>query len=249
MIPIPESAVVTRSKAAERLLAEKARAWIEGDERSPGLHASHLLDPMQSYWQIVDPRPLPDRLVTMFLVGKVLHAFVLGSVAGKVALEYTDAWSVVSDELGVSHSPDAVIDGMVRELKTSRSYHPAESVEDLGIYLEQLLVYMAATKTTKAQVWVLYLNIKDESGRTSPGFRGYDFVISEADLAKTTEYLVGTRMLLEQALVVKNTAKLPLCRDWKCGAKNCDWYNQCKPAGRFGDPIFDNVVKPKKSKV
>lgn len=243
MIPIPETAVITRNRKAEAELQGKARAWIEGDERTPGLHASDLVEPLMAFWQRVSPKTLPDKLVNMFLVGKILHAFVLGSVAGSVDISASDAGSSTSDELGISFSPDAIIGGVVRELKTSRALFEARDVKDIDTYLEQMLVYMVATGTTTAQLWILYINLKDENNRTSPSFRAYDFTISEADLESTKQYLIKTKATLEAAIAIKNPSGLPLCKEFKCGANNCQWYHECQPAGRYGTPRWDGKRK------
>jgi hypothetical protein len=234
MIPIPESAKVVRSKSAEAMLAGKAREWIEGGSRTPGLHASDLLDARMAYWQRKVEKPLSDKLINIFLVGKVLHSFVLGAVDGKVDITVTDDGSMHSEELGIDFSPDALIEGMVRELKTSRSYYEPRDVKDLELYLEQLLVYMVATGTTTSQLWVLYINLKDENGRTCPAFRCFDFSISDHDLAKTKDYLVATAASLQTALDRNDPSGLPLCRRFKCGEGNCQWWEDCRPDGRYG---------------
>ena len=149
MITLPEGIVVDRHEERERELYSTARAWLESEERTPGIHASSLLDPRQGYFGQKYPGPLPDRLVTMFLVGKVLHAFILGShprAGTGVDLRSTDSGSRRCD-LGFDYSPDAFYDGMVREVKTSRSFYEPTSIEDLSFYIEQVLVYMVATDT------------------------------------------------------------------------------------------------------
>ena len=77
----------------------------------------------------------------------------------------TDAGSSHCD-LGFDYSPDAFYDGLVREVKTSRSFYEPTSIEDLGTYIEQVLIYMVATETLESEFWVLYLNLKDETGKT-----------------------------------------------------------------------------------
>lgn len=254
LIPLPESLRVNRNKAAERLLTDKAREWIEKNERAPGIHASSLLDPRQAYWQIKDPRPLPDRLVTMFLVGNVLHAFVLGAVDGAVDINASDEGSSYNKDLDIMFSPDRFrplleeTEPMVRELKTSRSFYEPKDIEDLGHYLEQILIYMASTDTTKAQLWVLYLNLRGEDGRTSPAFRGYDICISPDDLEKTKAFLLATKSDLEKALATDDHTILDLCREFKCGAGNCEWYSQCKPEGRYGNPRWDGGPRVKRER-
>lgn len=248
MIQIPESIEVSRNKKSEAMLLEKGRAWLEKDERAPGLHASHLLDPLQAYWQIKVPQPLGDREVVMFLAGKVLHAFVLGYVDGvDVDIDASDGGSSYSGSLGVTYSPDKVLDGVVRELKTSRSFYEPKSIDDLGVYIEQLLIYMSATQTLESELWVLYLNLKDDNGKTKPQFRCYHLRISESDLKTTTDRLREGTGALKRALDGNDPSALPLCREWKCGFGNCPYYGiQCKPEGRYGTPEFDEGKRKKK---
>ena len=124
MIPIPESVQVSRNKAAERMLLDKSRAWLEQDNRAVGFHASDIPDPLQSFWRILAPEPLSDREVGLFLPGKVLHAFVLGAVDGQKDIDITvsDEGSFYSKDLDIYFSPDKILNGKVRELKTSRAF-------------------------------------------------------------------------------------------------------------------------------
>src|SRR3990167_186425 len=240
MITIPESVEVKRSKATEGRLMAKARERIEGDERTPGIHASDLLDLRQAYWGKVDPRPLSDRLVTMFLVGKVLHAFVI-SVATDTPtdLAVSDAGSRVSAELGISFSPDLELGGIVREVKTTRSYHD----DVTPFYVEQLLVYLAATNTTRGKLWVLFLNLRGEDRATEPQFRCYTVTLSAEDLLLVKDEVVDKRIQLESAIAEGNHTTLPLCRDFKCGHGKCDWFDQCQPEGRWGESKWDSRLR------
>jgi hypothetical protein len=234
LIPIPNSARLVRSGKAETLLRGKAREWIESEERTPGLHASDFMDPMMAFMQRTYPKPLPDKLITMFLIGKVLHAFVLGSVRGSVDIASSDDGSNYSESLGISYSPDLVIDGVVRELKTTRSYFEPRDLEDVSTYLEQLLIYMVATNTTTSQLWLLYLNLKDATGRTAPDYRAYEFSVTPEDLEFTKAYLLKLKQELDAALATGDPSQLALCRKFKCGEKNCQWWEDCKPKGRYG---------------
>ena len=92
-------------------------------------------------------------------------SIILGAHAGHVDVGTTDAGSSHCD-LGFDYSPDAFYDGLVREVKTSRSFYEPTSIEDLGTYIEQVLIYMVATETLESELWVLYLNLKDETGKT-----------------------------------------------------------------------------------
>jgi hypothetical protein len=244
-LEIPEGLRVRRNLAAEAELVSKAREWIESESRSPGIHASDIPDPRLAFFLHTQPTQLPDRLVNTFLVGKVLHAFVIASYAGETPdITITDEGSRESEELGLTFSPDVIKNGIVRELKTSRKFYAAQEgtpIEDLDNYLEQLLVYMGATGTLESQLWVLYLNQRDEEGRTSPAFRAFDVRITAEDLQATKERIKATSALLVSAIERGDPSDLPLCREWKCGRRNCQYYDVCKPPGRFGFPSFDRV--------
>jgi len=252
LITIPASLSLKQNKKAERLLGEAARKWIEVETRVPGVHATDLLDPRQAVYRILQPKPMADRLVNIFLIGKVLHAFVLQTVDGISAVDIstTDAGSFSSEKLGITYSPDKISGGLVRELKTSRSYTDPKSLEDVRIYVEQILVYMAATETLTAELWVLFLNLRDpESGKLDPVFRGYTISISDEDLAQLIIECRATRDTILNAVEVGDPHLLPLCRDWKCNRKLCDWFDACKPEGRYApETVKVRAAKPRSRK-
>lgn len=215
-------------------MLEKSRAWLEREDRVEGIHASDVLSPRIGYWSTVDPKPLADRLVTMFLVGKVLHSFVLSAVEGiQEDLDRTDAGSRESKKLGIWYSPDRLVKGEVTEFKTARNFKAPDTLDDLWTYVEQLVVYMAATETRASKLWVLYLNLRDEEKRTAPEFRCYTLSLSQADLARAKSEVRQRAEDLRQALEQKDHTGLPLCAEWKCGATKCDWWDQCRPEGRW----------------
>jgi hypothetical protein len=241
MLQLPASVTITRNKKVENQILEKARVWLEKGERTPGLHASDLLDIRQAYWKHVKPLPLSARLIPMFLIGKVLHAFVLNAVdSTPMDLDKTDEGSFYSEELGISFSPDHVKNNKPRELKTSRSFYEPKTAKDVDFYLEQLLIYIAGMDTTEkpvqeGQLWVLYMNLKDENGVTTPQFRCYTVNISREDLEAYKAQLKASRIMLEAAIKQKKPEVLPLCRKFKCGEFQCEYFSKdCKPKGRFG---------------
>ena len=190
---------------------------------------------------------MSNRMVGLFFVGKVLHAFFLSALQGDVGTNWkSDGGSIVDKELGFSFSPDwgTAPDEDPGELKTSRSKYE-HSKSDLGLYLEQLVTYMAGKKRTKGKLVVLMLNLpapRGEGWGTYPQYRAYDVQISKADLLKYRTQLITTRKLLQQALkskTRKDIAKLPLCREFKCGTSQCPHYTVCKPEGRYGTRRWD----------
>lgn len=241
MLTIPDSLKVQRNNSAEKKLVDDARGWLEREERAPGIHASDMLDTMKAYMQRIFPKPISDKKVAIFMIGKVLHGFVLSAADGKTGfnVDTTDEGSFVSEDLGLTWSPDKMVEGKVRELKTSRSFYEPKTVGDLKMYLEQLLVYMAATGTLESQLWVLYLNLKDDQNRTNPSFRAYDITITPEDLEKVKSEVKANRTALTDALKNEDPSSLPLCRDWLCGPRMCEWWHECKPKGRYGEPKWE----------
>jgi hypothetical protein len=235
MLQLPESLNIERSLKSEAALLKRGKDWLAQDERKGGLHASDLMDPRQAYFKHTDPRPIQDRLVNVFLVGKIGHIIVLSTVDKAEGLNVTsDEGSEWSEELGIWYSADKTLAGIPRELKTTRSFFDAKTVKDLELYCEQLMIYMVARNSTVGQLWVLYLNLKDADGKTAPSWRAFTVTVSEADLAKYKAQLIKTRKALTKAIDTKDPEGLPLCRKFKCGAKNCEYWDQCKPEGRYG---------------
>lgn len=238
MLVLPKSLKIKRAKTAEESLLKKSREWLAGDQRDPRIHVSDLMDPRLAYWQRVDPRELPDHLVTTFLVGKVLHSFVINAVDGIKESEAglsSDEGSQFSKDLGIVYSMDMFIKGVPREIKTSRAYKEPSTHKDLEMYCEQLICYMAAENVLKGQLWLLLLNTKDAKlGRTAPLYRCYTVTVTQAEMNVFRKQIIIARKSIEFALEKKDHRSLPLCRGWKCSMKACDYWNQCKPEGRYG---------------
>lgn len=248
MIPLPDSLRLKRSTADERKLLAASRAWLEKDERKQGLHASDFLDLRQAFWKAVDPQPSSDRQIPIFLVGKILHGFVLGAMDGaNVDLNVTDEGSSWNEEIGFWYSPDWD-KGEIAEFKSSRAFKEPRDATDIDNYIEQVLIYMVAKQRTSAKLWVLYLNLKDKQRRTSPEFRAYSITVSPEDLTKLGDYLRTAKQQLTDAISHygagdrESYRALPLCRDFKCGAGRCEWWDKCQPEGRYGEPRWGTTA-------
>jgi hypothetical protein len=190
-----------------------------------------------AYYKAKHPSPLPDRLVNMFLVGKIGHAIVLSAVDGVPGISLaSDGGSEWSEDLKIWYSPDKTLSGIPRELKTTRSPYEAKYPKDLALYCEQLLIYMAAQNSTVGQLWILYLNLRDEEGNTAPQWRAFTVRVSQEDLDLYKARLRQTRLGLEYAREKDDPVGLPLCREFKCGLKRCEYWEECKPDGRYGRP-------------
>lgn len=237
MLELPDSLEIERSPKSEAALLARGKEWLAKDERKEGLHASDLMDPRLAYFRHTDPRPIAERLVNVFLVGKIGHVIVLSTVDGTAGLNLTsDEGSEWSDELGIWFSADKTLSGIPRELKTTRSFYDAKTHKDLALYTEQLMIYMVARNSTVGQLWILYLNLKDADGKTAPQWRAYTVTVSDADLAKYKRQLIKTRKQLSKAIEDKDPSGLPVCRKFKCGKANCEYWEQCRPDGRYGVP-------------
>src|SRR2546428_4608440 len=250
MIEFPASLSVKRSMADEEKLQAAARAWIEKEERVEGIHASDLLDPRQALFRLLDPQTNSDREIALFLVGKLLHAFVLGSMEGVVDVTKTDEGSRFSEELGVHYSLDWD-KGDIAEFKTTRVFREPKTNEDLRTYLEQMLVYMAAKNKPVAKLWVLYINLRDASTRqTTPAFRAYTVRITKEELDTLRGQLKDVADSIRRASTsgeAEPWRALPLCREWKCSRLRCPWYDKCKPEGRY-EPLPEAPEVPRAKK-
>ena len=235
---LPPSLDLTRDEEAEKALVDLAREWLDKGVRAEGVHASDLLMPLLAYWRRVDPQPVQDRETGLFLVGKILHAFVLGSQNGVVDLAVTDEGSVYDEELGLWYSPDKVTNGVPSEFKTNRGYNEPEKIGDLDTYLKQLLVYMATKKSTVGKLWVLYVNLRDEARKTHPQFRVYNVTITEEELKALRLEIKRERDALADALAAKDPSRLPLCPAWACHPSQCPHWRLCKPSGRYENPSY-----------
>ena len=233
MITLPPTLEVSRDVVAERELYEKARAWLTADERAPGIHASDLLMPRKGYFRAVDPQPYTDRQVGLYMVGRVLHAFILGSPDLAA-----DEGSKHNEDLGLYYSPDKIRDGVPVEVKTSRSWKEPTTFADLDIYLEQLLTYMAIERSVEGKLWVLYLNAKDANNRTAPTFRVYNVTLSADELEAVRLQVRTLTNDLSFALARKDFSALPLCPEWACGPTECPWWRICQPPGRYENEVW-----------
>lgn len=234
MIPLPQSLTVNRDEASEKALYERARTWLAANDRQPGVHASDLLMPLKAYWKTLDPQPWSERETGLFLVGKVLHAFILStSEASQVDIRATDEGSTYSEELGLWYSPDKIGANIPVEFKTSRGMYPAKYVQDMETYLIQLLVYMAARRVVEGCLVVYYISAKDESGKTYPQFRVFRVSISPEELEQVVYHVKKLRGDLVDAITRKDPRNLPLCPAWACHPEQCPWWEKCKPPGRY----------------
>mgnify|MGYP001565887781 FL=1 len=245
MINVSHATRMIRNGIDEELLTDKARQWlnVEDAERSPGFHTSDILEPRLAYWRIKHPLPLDEQKVWMFLIGRILHTFVLAAhdeipFAG-MDLRRMDI-GVSLEGNGIHFTPDDILaNGTPVELKTTRSFYPPKPEKyfsEYFDYLRQLLIYAANLNKTSAKLWILYLNTKNE-GTTRPEPRCFDIEFTSEDLERARLVTQDTIHLIEQSLDDGTFRRLPLCTDWKCwrGEKpQCPYFEiQCQPEGRY----------------
>lgn len=235
-IPQGKDLTVEASPDEEAYLLDVSRKWLEKEQRSEGVHVSELLDPMYAWHQKKDKkRKLTDREVTTFLIGKILHAFIISAADGADGVDWaSDEGSRHSKELDIEYSIDYEgKDKIPTEIKTSRSFYPPKGIKDLETYLEQVLCYMVAENQLKGKLWILYLNVKDEMNRTCPQFRAYTITVTKKALADYKKQMVRVRSLYVSALKKTKPVGLELCREWKCSPRMCKYWETCKPKGRY----------------
>lgn len=223
-----------RRRDEEARLTARARAWLESSQRAEGIHASDLLMPRRGFWRLTAPLPLTDREVGLFVVGRVLHALVLGT-PGLAA----DEGERYDQELGLWYSPDAILaDGAVLELKTHRGLREPERTGELATYVHQLLIYLACLGARRGVIAVLYTNLRHE-GRTHPQIRCYEVRVRRPEVLRRLVQQDVAR--LRAALTSGDHRSLPLCPEWICRPGACGWWERCQPEGRYAplEPVAE----------
>lgn len=183
---------------------------------------------------------MTNRMVGLFFFGKVLHAFFLSALNGDEGTNWkSDVGSVWDEELKICWSNDwqKKVGALTipYEFKTSRSKYE-QSLRDLSGYLEQLMIYMVAQKSTKGRLVVLQSNLpapRGEGWGTYPQYRAYDIEVTPEELADYKKQIVAQRKQLETALKTKKFKPLPLCKEFICGPTQCPHWERCKPEGRY----------------
>ena len=235
MIHVPSNLAIHRDEHCEVKIVQHLRNWLtqQDSERINGIHASDLLDPRLAYWRKLKPKILTERQVFLFTIGKVLHSLILATETHEVDISISD--SGTQEALGILFSPDMIVDQHPVELKTNRSLYAPEQeklIEDFHMYLEQLIIYCVLSQCLIGELWVLYISLKDGSGRTFPGLRCYKVEITEEQFDDMEQQIISTRTALEEAITHQDHTRLELCRTWLCG-ESCAVWHDCQPQGRF----------------
>lgn len=211
----------------------KTKEWLAREDklRDPGIHASDLLDTRYAYWNKKLPKEPTERMVWFFSIGKILHMLVLSAFTGESEGK-TDSGS--HRILDIAFSPDAHSEeGRPIELKTHRGLREPKDLQDsFGHYLEQLCIYLVLENRLEGELWVLFINLHDASGRTFPEPRCYKVMLTEEQFYGIEQQILAARDALSDALERSDPSGLKKCRDWKCGL-NCVYWDSCKPEGRY----------------
>ena len=141
------------------------------------------------------------------------------------------------NQLDILYSPDDFEkSGYPIELKTSRSLvepHPDRFQDEQSHYFEQLCTYMVLENVLQGYLWIFYINLKDQTGRTFPTPRCYKVTLMEDQFYALEQEILQTRDRLIEAKETMNPRILPLCRPWKCGTSCAYWADRCRPEGRW----------------
>lgn len=246
MLPLPKNLIIDRDLEDEKELLEKTRRYLEAKERD-GFHLSDLMDERIAYFRKVTNAPIPNRLLNMFLVGQIAHAFI--EVVSTGTGDYTKHDEGTQSLGEIKYSPDIVDHkGGPDEIKTTRSFYlPRVSYlpddDTYHMYFEQLLGYMALENKTVGRLTILYLNAKGEDGRTQPQFFVWKVNTTDDALAAYRNVLNRKLETLKKAITEGTPKDLPLCRAWKC--EGCEFWETCKPEGRYG--LQKEVWLPKRA--
>jgi hypothetical protein len=235
-LELPDAVRVRFSKTDAEHATHEIRAWLESDIRKAGLHASDILYPRLSYWKSVEPKPLTERQVGLFAAGRALHAIYNEARHGRASVDQGSEWS---EDLGIWFSLDDYLteeDDTPVELKTTRAFQIARTIDDVYDYLRQLAIYMVAKQKLKGVLRVWYLNSKDKAGGTAPKLVSVILEWSRTEFGEYREAIIAVRSAISDAVTRRDPSALPLCPAWMCARDKCPWFEDCKPEGRWTKP-------------
>ena len=203
----------------ERELAQKFRDKVESFTRtveSP-IHVSDILTPMKGYWQRVSPKRFEDSSVAFFNLGYSGHEYLLGQ---------DDEGGTIRGDL--CYSPDKRIKEGIVEVKITTKKTPATTQEELHTYLEQVVACMALDNVLHGEIWVWYV-----ATFGAPQLKVYNVEATVTGLKKYKKQIEAGAKLLREALNTKDPSALTLCPKTYCYRSKCQWYDECKPEGRW----------------
>jgi len=244
---------IRRNYTLEEQVNDAARVFLEKTDRAEGLHFSDLLTPRKAYWKKKLPKPLDAREIGFFIAGRAHHEVILAIMKrqGKISAE-ADEGSKLWD--GVFYSPDFNL-GFLAEIKSTRKQKepPARWIKkEFKNYLNQLHQYMAAEDKTTSILIVFFISLRhdDKNKTTFPVIRCYQVETTKAENEEKKKHMKKTKKLILKAIENDTPKILPLCPAWQCcsggwrgpAIKNCKWYDDCKPEGRYPEQTFKTAA-------
>jgi len=244
-IDLPPGAKATFNYTIKDELYAAMDRWLDLKPRSPGLHASDLLDPRHSYWDRVHPLPRTKDQIGHFTFGKIGEAFII--CLGEVRIEI-DPWAgglqQTSAEFGIDFAPDWEIHGQPVEIKTKRSLTIDISRETIRYYEEQCYIYMTLMNRLDYLLLIVYPNAQDPKTRKiNTDCVCVEFTMTPEDLIFMKNQLRKKIHHVKKCFDQNLPKFLPVCREWKCGPKMCGHWEVCQPEGRYGK-LYRDWDKP-----
>lgn len=226
-LKLPTKVKLTRSLSRERAIVAKLRANVEAFERKieDPIHVSDLLEPRKGYWQRVLPKPFSDSAIMYFSMGYMGHEFLLGKKDSGSRTEGDLTWSPdgPTDDMLIP-----VPDTIVVEVKITTKRTVATTKSELHKFLLQTVAYMAKEGKNKAEIWVWYLGAPG-----NPKIVVFNVELPDKSLDTYSKRLQKGTKELRMALTKKDHTLLPLCTKDFCYRSKCEWYDDCKPEGRW----------------
>lgn len=178
-----------------------------------GVHVSDLLYCLRkTYFRRVYDIPVTDRMQLLFAIGYSMHNY-LHPGQGEESVEVD----------GIICSPDNT--GEAEEIKTTRSNSDRFTPEDMPHWIQQMMAYCKALKTTTYKLMVYFI-----CGNYKPPFptlRTFEYKFSAKEIEDNWNWLLKRRDILLKAL---EDEKPPArdCEPWEC--KECEAIGYCEAA-------------------
>lgn len=168
-----------------------------------------------SFYEKVDPLPIPYSRLIAFFVGTSVHE-KLEKILGKVRSRTVQ---------GIICTPDALTDDQVLEFKTSRL--DIEDVYSNKRYIRQLKAYVHVFKKSIGVLIVIGLYEMDIYTRS--------FKFTKEELKKNWDFILRRKKLLEQALVTNIPPSVT--ESDKEEHSNCEYLERCSE-----ELLWENLI-------
>ena len=234
-IDLPQGLQISHFKELDAFILQQMDKYLDKTPRSEGLHASDLLDPRYMYWSKKKPLLRTAQQTYLYTTGKTLEDFFIHITSQKKSpAKHLGGQQQTSEEFGLEFAPDWEYKGIPLELKSSRSPFLPKEFGDIRIYLEQCAIYMTVMKRLDYALTVWYLCARDEKNKTHPMTRSYHIQWTEADLEYMVKQVKAKIYHVKEVMKRDDPSLFPVCREWKCGERQCFYWEDCQPPGRYG---------------